>query len=185
MGCDDAKGAVEAALAAVGFDDAEFSSDHATHLRSGQSALIAVRGQSVGRLGRLNEELAGDYKFKQPVYVAEIDLQAVLTAETPPVLYRPLPRFPSVVRDVSFLVSRSTSFEEIRRAIVAQGHELCRSVSFVDVYEGKGIGADERSITIRLEYRSDERTLIDAEVDEVHERLVATVEKDLNIRRRF
>jgi phenylalanyl-tRNA synthetase beta chain len=44
---------------------------------------------------------------------------------------------------------------------------------------------DERSITIRLEYRSDERTLIDSEVDEVHSSIIESVEKDLNIRRRF
>ena len=55
----------------------------------------------------------------------------------------------------------------------------------VVIATSKGIGADERSLTIRLEYRSDERTLIETEVDEVHEQLVATVEKDLNIRRRF
>ena len=181
----DVKGAVEAALDSVGFGAVEFSTDDAAHLRRGQAASVTVNGQPVGRIGRLTEELAGEYKFKQPVYVAEIDLQAVLSEETPLVLYRPLSRYPSIVRDVSFLVKRSTSFEDIRRAIVQQGRELCRSVTFVDVYEGKGIGADERSITIRLEYRSDERTLIDAEVDEVHEQLVGAVEKDLNIRRRF
>ena len=181
----DAKGAVEAALEAVGFSDVTLSAKDASHLRRGQSAAIIIGDKPVGRIGRLNDELAADYKFKQPVYVAEIDLQAVLSEEPPTVLYRPLPRYPSIIRDVSFLVSRSVSFDSIRRAIVAQGRELCRGVSFVDVYEGKGIGSDERSITIRLEYRSDERTLIETEVDEVHEQLVGIVEKDLNIRRRF
>ena len=181
----DAKGAVEAALEAVGFASASFSSEDVSHLRSGQSASIKINGKPVGTVGRLTEDLAGEYKFKQPVYVAELDLQAALTEEPTPVLYTPLPRYPSVVRDVSFLVKRSISFDEIRRAIVSQGRYLCRSVEFVDVYEGKGIGADERSITIRLEYRSDERTLIETEVDEVHEQLVGNAEKDLNIRRRF
>jgi phenylalanyl-tRNA synthetase beta chain len=55
----------------------------------------------------------------------------------------------------------------------------------VDIYEGKGIAATERSITIRLEYRSDERTLVEDEVDAVHNLLIETLEKDLNIRRRF
>jgi len=58
-------------------------------------------------------------------------------------------------------------------------------VSFVDVYEGKGVASDQRSLTIRLEYRSDERTLIETEVDSVHNELIESVEKDLNIRRRF
>ena len=147
--------------------------------------MISSNGKEVGSLGRLNEELSGDYKFKQPVYVAEIDLQTLLEEETSTRLYSPLPKYPAIVRDVSFLVNRAMTFEEIRASIREQGRELCRSVRFVDVYEGKGIAMDERSLTIRLEYRSDERTLIDAEVDEVHGELIEAVEKDLNIRRRF
>lgn len=181
----DAKGALESALEAAGISHVVFSSGNTGHLRSGQSATISSNGRIVGSIGRLKEELAADYKFKQPVYVAEVDLQTLLAEETSPILYRTLPKYPSVVRDVSFLVNRSISFEQIRISIIAEGRELCRSVEFVDIYEGKGIGADERSITIRLEYRSDERTLIETEVDEVHGELIEAVEKDLNIRRRF
>jgi phenylalanyl-tRNA synthetase beta chain len=181
----DAKGAVEAALSAAGFPRISFSAGEADHLRKGQAATISNGGKLVGTIGRLNEELTSNYKFKQPVYVAELDLQTLLAEETSPVLYHPLPKYPSIVRDVSFLVNRATSFEEIRASILAQGRDLCRSVGFVDVYEGKGMQPDERSLTIRLEYRSDERTLVDAEVDSVHSELLEGVEKDLNIRRRF
>ncbi|MEP6704519.1 MAG: phenylalanine--tRNA ligase subunit beta, partial [Acidobacteriota bacterium] len=181
----DAKGAVESALEAVGFSHLVFSTGDAVHLRKGQSATISNAGKEVGSIGRLNEELSGDYKFKQAVYVAELDLQTLLAEDISPVLYRPLPKYPSVVLDVSFLVNRGISFEDIRTSILAQGRELCRAVGFVDVYEGKGIGADERSLTIRLEYRSDERTLVESEVDGVHGQLIEGVEKDLNIRRRF
>lgn len=181
----DAKGAVEAALEAIGFPHLEFTAADSLHLRKGQSAKISSDGKEVGSIGRLSEELSGDYKFKQSVYVAELDLQALLGEETSPHLYHPLAKYPSVVRDVSLLVNRSIGFEEIRASILAQGRELCRSVRFVDVYEGKGVDADERSLTIRLEYRSDERTLIETEVDQVHGELIELVEKDLNIRRRF
>lgn len=181
----DAKGAVEAALSATGFTDAEFTADEVRHLRRGQTAAISIGSRRVGHIGRLAEELMAAYKFKQPVYIAEIDLQAVLTETTPAVLYRSLPKYPSVVRDVSFLVERSITFEQVRRAIVGQGRDLCASVGFVDVYEGKGVAADQRSLTIRLEYRSEDRTLIETEVDEVHNELVGAVERDLKIQRRF
>ncbi|HUR96632.1 MAG TPA: phenylalanine--tRNA ligase subunit beta, partial [Pyrinomonadaceae bacterium] len=181
----DAKGAVEAALAAVGFPSLSFSPGEAVHLRKGQSALIYNNGVEIGSIGRLNETLSADYKFKQPVYVAELDLQAVLGENTSPVMYHALPKYPSVVRDVSFLMKRTMGFEEIRGSIMNQGRDLCRAVGFVDVYEGKGIDHDERSLTVRLEYRSDERTLVDTEVDDVHGELIDAVEKDLNIRRRF
>ncbi len=182
----DAKGAVQNALEKIGFDNAGFTaSEQVRHLRTGQSAVISVAGKDVGSVGRLSEEIANDYKFKQPVYVAELDLQAVLAAEAPPVLYRSLPKYPSVVRDVSLLVKRDMTFDSIRKAIRDQGYELCRDIQFVDIYEGKGMAVDERSITIRLEYRSDERTLIESEVDDIHGKIVDALERELNIRRRF
>jgi phenylalanyl-tRNA synthetase beta chain len=182
----DAKGAVEVALESIGFAAAEFvTADGLAHLQPGQSAEIAIKGRSVGSVGRLAEQITNDYKFRQPVYVAEIDLQNILSVELPPILYSSLPKYPSTVRDVSFIVTRSITFETIRTSVVAQGRELCRKVEFVDVYEGKGIGQDERSLTVRLEYRSDERTLIENEVDELHSAIVEALEKDLNIHRRF
>ena len=181
----DLKGAVEAALDAVGFADAEFAAENVKHLRKGQSASVSVGGVKVGYLGRLSDEIAANYKFKQPVYIAELDLQTVLAQLQPTVLYRPLPKYPSVVRDVSLLVKRSLNFAEIRNAVSGQNAEICRSVQFVDVYEGKGIADDERSITVRLEYRSDERTLIDEEVDTVHNKIVKSLENNLGAKQRF
>jgi len=181
----DLKGAVEAALEAVGFANAEFSAETVKHLRKGQSASISIGDVKVGYLGRLSDEIAANYKFKQPVYVAELDLQTVLAQRLPTVLYRPLPKYPSVTRDVSLLIKRNLSFAEIRNAIAEQDAELCRSVEFVDVYEGKGIANDERSITIRLEYRSDERTLIDEEVDAVHSQIIKNLENNLGAKQRF
>ena len=173
----DLKGSLESALEAVGFSDAEISAADVKHLQKGKSALISVGGKAIGFLGQLSDEIAAGYKFRQPVFVAEIDLQAALQENPKPAVYRPLPIYPSVVRDVSLLVKRSTSFDEIRRAIANQSHELCRSVEFVDVYEGKGVAGDERSLTIRLEYRSDERTLLEEEVDAVHNEILKNLEE--------
>ena len=182
----DAKGAVEAVLETAGFPSAEFvASDTLVHTQPGQSAEIILHGASIGSVGRLVDELATDYKFRQPVYVAELDLEALLGVDLQPILYHSLPKYPSIVRDVSFIVNRSINFENIRSAILAQGWGLCRKIEFVDIYEGKGIGQDERSLTVRLEYRSDERTLIESEVDELHAGIVDVLEKDLNIHRRF
>lgn len=181
----DAKGALESALDAAGHGDADFVAAEFRHLRPGQAAAVTLNGKTVGSIGRLNEEIAGDYKFRQPVYVAEIDLQGVLSQTPEPVVYRALPRYPAVVRDVSLLVKREMTFGVIRDAIIAQGFELCRNVTYVDLYEGKGLAADERSLTIRLEYRSDERTLIEDEVDSVHSAILENLASKMNIRPRF
>jgi len=181
----DAKGTLEAALEAIGFADVEFSSEDVKHLRKGQSASVSLNGKTIGYLGRLSDEIAGNYKFKQPVYVAEIDLQTALSEKTPTVLYHPLPKYPTVTRDISLLVKRSASFAEIEKAIRENAPDICRNVEFVDIYEGKGVADDERSLTIRLEYRSNERTLIDAEIDEIHASIIKIVETNLGAKQRF
>ncbi|HJS51679.1 MAG TPA: phenylalanine--tRNA ligase subunit beta [Pyrinomonadaceae bacterium] len=181
----DTKGAVESALDAAGYQNITLSASEVKHLRPGQSASISVSGIPVGTIGRLNEEISANYKFRQPVYVAEIDLQAVLAEPPAPVRYAPLSKYPSVVRDVSFTVSREISYDSIKSAVKEQGVELCRRISFVDVYEGKGLASSERSLTIRLEYRSDERTLIEDDVEQIHARLVRTLEEKLGIKQRI
>lgn len=180
----DAKGALEAALDAIHAPAPAFAAKDVKHLRKGQSAEVRVNGKAVGTLGRLNDEIAAGYKFRQPVYLAEIDLQRVLELPVQPVAYQPLPKYPSIVRDVSLLIKRSMTFAEIRDAIREMKIELCRSVEFVDVYEGKGLADDERSLTIRLEYRSPERTLVDEEADAVHAEILKGLETNLGVKPR-
>jgi phenylalanyl-tRNA synthetase beta chain len=181
----DAKGALEAALDALNAPAATFETAEVKHLRKGQSAEVRIGGTTIGTLGRLSDEIAAGYKFRQSVYLAEIDLQAILALPVAPVLYRPLPKYPAIVRDVSLLVKRSMAFAEVRDAIEEMQVELCRSIEFVDVYEGKGMADDERSLTIRLKYRSPERTLIDEEVDTVHAGILQGLENRLKIKPRF
>lgn len=180
----DAKGAVEMALDAVGAPDARFTADDIKHLRRGQAASISVGGKPIGYVGRVNEEIAANYKFKQPVYVAEIDLQTIFEQTAEPVRYAPLANYPAVVRDVSFVIERSMTFDSIRDSALAANNGLLRSVEFVDVFEGKGLGEDERSLTVRFTYRSDERTLVEDEVNAAHEAILRKLDSDLGVKPR-
>jgi phenylalanyl-tRNA synthetase beta chain len=173
----DLKGALEAATDAMRVGELEFMPDSVRHLREGQSARVRLGGEDVGTLGRLSEELAAAYKFRQPVYVAEVNLGALLAAGERPVRYQPLPRFPSVVRDVSLVAPRRAAFGEMRRAVLSLGIEECRAVLLVDVYEGAGVPEGKRSITLRVEYRADDRTLRDEEVEAMHARVAAVLEQ--------
>jgi len=181
----DAKGALEAAADSLNLPRLEFTAADVKHLRKGQSAAVSFGGRTIGTIGRLTDEIAAAYKFKQAIFVGEIDLQTLLAAKKQTVLYKPLPIFPSVARDVSLLAKRSVSFAEITNAIEGEGFELLKKIEFVDVYEGKGVAETERSITIRLEYRSDERTLLEEEVAAVHARILQNVETRLGAKQRF
>jgi phenylalanyl-tRNA synthetase beta chain len=88
------------------------------------------------------------------------------------VQYKPLARYPSVVRDVTLLVGREISFAELAQAIGSESVVDYSGAKLVGIYEGHNIPESKRSVTLRIEYRSDERTLRDEEVEERHRALI-------------
>ena len=173
----DLKGAVESAVDAMNLPLMDFEAANVKHLRQGQAAVISVNGTRVGSIGRLAEVIAVGYKFRQPAFVAEVDLTTLLEIKERPVLYSPLPRFPSIVRDVSLLVERKVTVNELLRAVQDQEVEHFVGGRFVGAYEGEGIPDNKRSVTLRLEYRAAARTLRDEEVDELHWPLVKALQE--------
>lgn len=172
----DLKGALEAAVDWMNLSSLRFAPGSARHLRAGQTALInSGDGKAIGTIGRLAENVATSYKFRQPVYVLELDLDALLSGPTKAIQYSPLPRYPSVTRDISLLVDRKVSLDEIFAVVNNQPVADCRSVKLVGTFEGGNIQSSKRSVTLRLEYRSDERTLRDEEVEAYHSLLTAAL----------
>ena len=167
------KGALEAAIAAMKLGPLTFSKANVKHLRDGQAARIMLAdGTAVGSAGRLAEAIATSYKFRQPVYVAELDLTALLDSEARPTQYRPLARYPGVVRDVTLLVSREVNFADLVQFFNSEQIANYAGVMLVGTYEGKNIPDDKRAITLRIEYRSGAGTLRDEEVEERHRGLI-------------
>ncbi len=171
------KGALEAAVDAMKLGPLGFSKANVKHLREGQAAKIMLAdgtaiGATIGTIGRLSETIAAAYKFRQPVYLAELDLTAMLDSAQRTVQYKPLPRYPSVVRDVTLLVGRDISFAELLDAVDSERVAGYSEAKLVGTYEGKTIPEDKRSVTLRIEYRSEEGTLRDEEVEERHRRLI-------------
>jgi phenylalanyl-tRNA synthetase beta chain len=153
-----------------------FTNTSAKHLRAGQAASIKrADGVQIGTIGRLAETVASSYKFRQPVYVIELDLGSLMSGPERVVQYSPLPRYPSVMRDLSLLLNRSVTVDEILGAVRDQNVADCRNVMLVGTFAGANIPPTKRSVTLRLEYRSDERTLRDEEVEERHSQLTSSL----------
>jgi phenylalanyl-tRNA synthetase, beta subunit, non-spirochete bacterial len=181
----DLKGALETGVDWMGLSPLVYTKGEAKHLRPGQASAISLEtGEKVGSAGRLSEAIASGYKFRQPVFVAELDLSAVLSGPEKTVHYRPLARYPSVVRDISLLLERKIQLEEILRAVDKQAITDCRGAKLVGVYEGVNIQSDKRSITVRIEYRSEERTLKDEEVEERHAQLTSSLLRSFSAEQR-
>jgi len=172
----DLKGALEGAVDAMNLSPLVFTTTSAKHLRAGQSALIKrADGVEIGTIGRLSEAVASVYKFRQPVYVMELDLGSLMSGPGTLIQYTPLPRYPSVMRDISLLLNRSVPLDDILSAVRSQHVADCRSVMLVGTFAGANIPPSKRSVTLRLEYRSDERTLRDEEVEERHSQITSSL----------
>src|SRR6266496_2492472 len=169
----DLKGALEAAVAAMNLGPLTFKAIEARHLQPGQAAAIMLTdGPPLGTIGRLADSVSAAYKFRQPVYVTELNLSALLASSEKTAQYQTLPRYPSVVRDVTLLVMRTVTLDDLLRAVEAQSIEDCRGARLVGTYEGPGVPEDKRSVTLRIEYRSGEKTLRDDEIEERQRRLI-------------
>ena len=172
----DLKGALEGAVNAMNLSPLVFTTTSAKHLRAGQAALIKrADGVEIGTIGRLSEPVASAYKFRQPVYVMELDLGSLMSGPATLIQYTPLPRYPSVMRDISLLLNRSVPLDEILSAVRSKHVADCRSVMLVGTFAGANIPPSKRSVTLRLEYRSDERTLRDEEVEERHSQITSSL----------
>jgi phenylalanyl-tRNA synthetase beta chain len=177
----DLKGALEAAIAAMNLPPLVFAEAQVKHLRVGQAANISLAdGTVIGSTGALTETISAGYKFRQRVYVAELNLTPLFEIEEHEIKYRPLPRYPSVVRDVTLLVDRNVGFTELVAGIESEVIDDYQRVNLVGTYEGQNIPGDRRSVTLRVEYRSNQRTLRDDEVEERHRRLLDSLLKKFN-----
>ncbi len=176
----DLKGALETAIDAMKVLPLKFSEASAKHLRPGQSAQLTLgNGEAIGSIGRLAESVAAAYKFRQPVFVAELDLTRLISSAERDVQYRPLPRYPLVSRDVTLLLDRQVTLDEIVGVIEKLALAEYRGAKFVGTYEGPNIPEGKRSISLRVEYRADDRTLRDEEVEASQRALVAALVQEL------
>ncbi|MGH9384023.1 MAG: phenylalanine--tRNA ligase subunit beta [Vicinamibacterales bacterium] len=177
----DIKGVVEQLVAMAGTTPA-FLAIETPFLISGRAASLVVDGEAIGVLGQLAPERAQARQLPpaDAVYVAEVDLDA-LTRLTPSDTIRstPLPRFPSVVRDVSILVDDALSAETVRGTIRAAAPATLVGVREFDRYQGKGIADGKVSLSLRLTFQSLDRTLTDGEVQSAMDGIVTSLTKEL------
>jgi phenylalanyl-tRNA synthetase beta chain len=173
----DMKGVAERVCHAVGVESRTVPHQEAW-LVPGRAAAVMVGGSAVGRVGLLAPAVAGAHGIPDgdAVYVAELDLDAIEQAGARRELrVEPLPRYPSVTRDISILVDETLPATDVRRTVTEAAPETLARVREFDRYQGKGIPEDKVSLSLRLTFRSSDRTLTDAEVQAAMDRVLAAL----------
>ena len=125
-----------------------------------------------GFFGRVEDNYI-DIPGKNNVYIFEIFLDNIIKKISQRKLkFIPIPQFPSIERDLVFLLSKDVSAEELINYIKINGGEYLKEVDVFDLYEGEQIPKDKKSIGFSLQFYSLEKTLKESEIDEVIERII-------------
>ena len=175
----DAKGVVEAALAAVGVR-ASFSP--ATHfgLLVGHTADIRIGKEHVGVLAQVHPDTAGAFDIAEPVFLVELWLEDLVRVLPERPDYQPLSRFPEVRQDLALLVDSDTPAAKVVELIRSHRSGGVRlSADLFDDYRGAGLPPGKKSLAVSVRYQSDERTLTDADVARIQQGLLKRLEKEI------
>ena len=143
----------------------------------GQSATVKLRKKPLGRIGKVAAAVARDCELPENTYAVELNLEPLLAAPLPPAQFEDIPQYPASLRDLAVVVDRGLAVEEVLKAVKASGGALLKDVEIFDIYCGKPLPQEKKSVALSLVFQSPERTLTDKDTQKALERIVAGVQK--------
>jgi len=170
-----AKGTVEAILRYFNIQ-ADFSTGDDPTLSSNLQAAIMSGENKIGVVGEVHPRVREKFEISGPVYLFELDLPLLVSLADTRKNYKPLPRFPSVVRDIAVVVDAAVTH---RQAIdVIRSFPLIDDVSLFDVYSGEQVSAGKKSLAYHITYQSPNKTLTDDAVNAIMKQIITKLAKD-------
>ena len=174
------KGVIENILESAGIEKAKFvaySDDKAYH--SGRCAkIVTADGKELGIFGQIHPLTAKNYDISTPVYAAELSFDNIFDAADMTIDYKPMPKFPAVSRDFSFVCDEELEVGTISEVIEKAAGKLCEDVKLFDIFRGEKLGAGKKSVAFRVTLRASDRTLTVEEADKVSNKII----KDLSFK---
>jgi phenylalanyl-tRNA synthetase beta chain len=179
----EAKGLLESVFQRLGLNNVEYQPNRQDdRFHPGRTASLWLQGERLGNFGQLHPLLRQERGLPDAVYAFELDLDVILDAldqdERLTPRFHAYSTYPASDRDIAFFAPVKVSVGEIERATQKAGGTLLESVQLFDEYQGASVPEGQRSLAFRLVYRASDRTLVDEEVESVHQKVrEALVEK--------
>ncbi|WP_040981773.1 phenylalanine--tRNA ligase subunit beta [Oceanobacillus jeddahense] len=168
-----AKGIVEGLFAHLELN-VSFVQTKMEDMHPGRCAEIRINGKGIGYVGQVHPLVAKDFDVKE-TYVFEIDLEPVFSAHQAAPSFTDIPRYPSVTRDIAFILDSDVPAGDVQVVIEEEGVPLVKEVSIFDVYQGEHMEEGKKSVAYRLLYQDPSRTLKDDEVDASYQAIIEKV----------
>jgi len=176
----DLKGEVEAYLEKLHIDNYSFVSINSRDKELPAVSIYLDKKQS-GTFYIVETEILKLFDIDIPVFVAEIDMNNVLESIPAVVRYSEIPRFPSVKRDLAFVVDNKINYEDIITLIKKTAGDKLKMLELFDVYEDPKLGNDKKSMAFRMEFYSKDRTMTDDEANELVDKVIGSLESKLGV----
>lgn len=181
----DLKGAVGKLFEIIGIKNIQYVLKKDSTLKVDKSIVIGNGQKEIGIMGEVDNTILQNWGIKKEnILFAQIIIPYQNALDLKDRKYVPFSNFPAVYRDVSLSVDQSINFQTIKDLVLKEGGALLKNIEFVELYLGEKIAEGMKGIIFSLMYQSDERTLTEAEVNEVHQRILSklTVELKSSIR---
>ncbi|MBL7155843.1 MAG: phenylalanine--tRNA ligase subunit beta [Candidatus Omnitrophica bacterium] len=177
----DMKGVFEKLLEELKIEGAVFKKAEAPGLDKNATSIVEYDGEIIGHLGVVSERVSKNADVDKEVFYAELYIERILKKVSLDKRYAAYSRYPAVTRDISIVLDKGLTSGEVVTLIKEAGGKLVKEVSLEDYYKGKHIPLDKNGLLYRIEYRSDERTLEDAEVEKIHSEIKKALSEKLNV----
>ena len=162
------KGELEAVFASLRTKKATYTAvSNNPSFHPGRCAEVRMEGEVLGYMGQIHPLVAENYGMECEVYCAEINFTRLMELLLPDATYTPLPKYPAVTRDLSFVCDEAITVAQAEQTISAAAGKLLRSVKLFDIYRGANLGEGKKSLAFSLELRADDRTLTDTDTEPV------------------
>jgi phenylalanyl-tRNA synthetase beta chain len=168
----DLKGEVETLFSKISLDNHKFICYDNDKALSERRLGIEINGSYGGYLEQLSAEMRREYDIESEVFICELKYGLLEAFTSNKRRFEELPRFPSVHRDLAFVVNSQTRIGAMQEEIRRSGGSLLREVTLFDIYGGDQLDSRKKSVAFSLEFISRDRTLTEKEVDEVVKRII-------------
>src|SRR5882672_5596933 len=151
-------------------------------LQAARRGRIALDKNEIGAAGQLARRVAEKFKFRQDIFLAELELDPLCVAYRAAKearRYEPLPRFPAVERDFSVLLPDGTHFSDVVKAIRSLNISELSNIEAADLFRGKNVPAGQYSLLVRVTFQSREATLTDVQISDASAKIISALEKNL------
>jgi phenylalanyl-tRNA synthetase beta chain len=167
----DLKGIIEAVFRKINIDDFTMEPKENPFFDSGCSVELKIKNEAVGVAGEVNKTVLSKFDLIQKIFLAELSVEKILSFVDFEKKFSPLPRYPFVFRDISFIIDTKITYYQIQEFFRQNIFGIIREIKLVDVYIGGKIPAGKKSLTFSLKCQSSQRTLQDEEIDEIEANL--------------